>query len=218
MLREHFRCVPPIIAYSNRQFYNGAIVPLRIAKGSERIDPPLVDICVAGGMREARIVNNLEAQAIAAEIECILGNDHFANRSLGVVSLLGMAQAKHIDSVVRARCDASELHRRKFVCGEARSFQGSERDIIFLSMVASPGSAHALSGNMHEQRLNVAASRAKDRMYLVRSVEMADLSDADLRKKLLAHFHRPLVADTAAATTLIVTVRSGPSRLPYAMC
>lgn len=39
MLREHFRCVPPIIGYSNT-FYDHQIQPLRIPKASERIDPP----------------------------------------------------------------------------------------------------------------------------------------------------------------------------------
>ena len=35
---------------------------------------------------------------------------------------------------------------------------------------------HALSGQVFEQRFNVAASRARDRMYLVRSVKLAELS------------------------------------------
>lgn len=68
MLREHFRCVPPIIAYSNRIFYKGAIQPLRIAKSSERIDPPLVDVYVEGGLRDRRDCNREEAECIAAEI------------------------------------------------------------------------------------------------------------------------------------------------------
>ena len=52
MLREHFRCVPAIIAYSNRTFYKDNIQPLRIPNASERIDPPLVDIYVPEGLRD----------------------------------------------------------------------------------------------------------------------------------------------------------------------
>jgi len=63
MLREHFRCVPPIIAYSNRVFYKGAIQPLRIPKGTERIDPPLVDVHVEGGLRDRRNCNVEEASS-----------------------------------------------------------------------------------------------------------------------------------------------------------
>ena len=39
MLREHFRCVPAIIEYSNREFYEGDIKPLRLPHASERLEP-----------------------------------------------------------------------------------------------------------------------------------------------------------------------------------
>lgn len=192
MLREHFRCVPPIIAYSN-QFYKGAIQPLRIPLASQRLDPPLVDIYVPGGMRDRHDCNRLEAEAIAAEISAILEDERYAGRTIGVVSLLGMEQAKFIDATVREHCSASELLRREFDCGDARTFQGSERDIMFLSMVADPERCHPLSGNAYDQRFNVAASRARDRMYLVRSVTAEQVSDKDIRMTLLEHFSTPKI-------------------------
>ena len=212
MLREHFRCVPPIIAYANRLFYKGGIQPLRIPKTSERIEPPLVDIFVTDGFRDKHDHNNYEAQAIAEEISIILKNEAFASRTIGVVSLLGIDQAKHIDSIVRQQCDATELLHRKFACGEARTFQGSERDIMFLSMVVDSKNCHALSGLKFDQRFNVAASRARDRMYLVRSVKTADLSDKDLRLTLLNHFNQPMVTDKGAACLLIDQCESGFER------
>jgi very-short-patch-repair endonuclease len=215
MLREHFRCVPPIIAYSNRTFYKGAIQPLRIPKGSERIDPPLVDVHVENGMRDRNDCNREEASFIADEIAALLADERFAGRTIGVVSLLGMEQAKYIDTLARNRCNTAELFRRKFECGDARTFQGSERDIIFLSMVVDPGNCKALSGNMFEQRFNVAASRARDRMYLVRSVTASHLSDLDLRRSLLHHFDKPLIADKEEAEVLIDRCESGFEREVY---
>lgn len=209
MLREHFRCVPPIIAYSNRVFYKGGIQPVRIPRASERIDPPLVDIFVPSGNRDKHDCNNEEAQIIAQEIEAVLADKKFANRSLGVVSMLGMEQAKHIDSVVRHRCDAAELMRRRFECGDARTFQGSERDIMFLSLVVDQQNCKAVSGNMFDQRFNVAASRARDRMYLVRSVKMSDLSDKDLRVTLLTHFDKPIIIDKEEVENLLDRCESG---------
>ncbi len=44
MLKEHFRCVPAIIEFSNREFYQGDIKPLRLPKANERLDPPLIDV------------------------------------------------------------------------------------------------------------------------------------------------------------------------------
>ncbi len=215
MLREHFRCAPPIIAYSNRVFYKGAIQPLRIPKGTERIDPPLVDVYVEGGLRDRRNCNRAEAEFIAREIAALLDDERFAGRTLGVVSLLGMEQAKLVDTLVRNKCNAAELLHRRFECGDARTFQGSERDIMFLSMVVDPHDCKALSGNMFEQRFNVAASRARDRMYLVRSVEPKHLSDKDLRMSLLKHFDKPIVADKEEAEILIDRCESGFERQVY---
>ena len=50
MLREHFRCVEPIIQFST-QFYTEELIPLRVPTAHERIDPPLVDIYVPDGLR-----------------------------------------------------------------------------------------------------------------------------------------------------------------------
>lgn len=215
MLREHFRCVPPIIAYSNRTFYQNQILPLRIPRASERIEPPLVDIYIEGGSRDAHDRNDCEAQAIADEISAILADQKLAHRTIGVVSLLGSEQAKHIDSVVTQRCDAAELRRRKFLCGDARAFQGSERHIMFLSMVADARNCKALSGSMFDQRFNVAASRAQDRMYLVRSVLPSDLSDKDIRTSLLSHFDKPMVFNAEDTTKLIDLCESGFEREVY---
>lgn len=194
MLREHFRCVPPIIEYSNQHFYKDFIQPLRIPKMSQRIDPPLVDIYVPHGIRDKRDINRAEAEAIVAEIQAIITNPQFENRTLGVVTLLGPEQGKFIDTLVRERCDAAELHRRKFACGDARTFQGAERHIIFLSLVIDSSGTRALSDQSSEQRFNVAASRAQDRMYLVRSVKLSELSASgkDLRAGLLQHFSMPV--------------------------
>jgi len=211
MLREHFRCVPAIIAYSNK-FYDNFMQPLRIPKESERIDPPLVDWYVPSGYRDHSDINRPEAQAIVGEIQAILQDPQFAGRTLGVVSLLGADQAKYIDTMVRAQCDAAELMKRKFECGDARIFQGSERDIMFLSMVVDPKACRALSGNMFEQRFNVAASRARDRMYLVRSVKQSDLSTLDLRAGLLQHFNKPLKGGVDDTRSLIDLCESGFER------
>lgn len=209
MLREHFRCVPPIISYSNR-FYGGAIQPLRIPRPSERLDPPLVDIYVKDGVRNKKGCNKLEAEAIAEEIQALIRDEKYAGRSIGVVTLLGgMEQAKFIDSLVRERCPAAELHARDFACGDASTFQGSERDIIFISIVAAPESCHPLSGIAAEQRFNVAASRARDRMYLVRSVTLDDLSPKDLRRTLLEYFDKPLTEQEVDQDGLIKLCESG---------
>jgi very-short-patch-repair endonuclease len=90
--------------------------------------------------------------------------------------------------------------------------EGSERDIMFLSMVVDPTNSKALSGNLFDQRFNVAASRARDRMYLVRSVKSADLSAKDLRLTLLGHVDKPMVTDETEEENLIDRCESGFER------
>ena len=130
------------------------------------------------------------------------------------MSLLGPDQAKYIYNLVVSRVDVSELDRRKFACGDAYVFQGSERDIMFLSMVADHSKHHALSGQVFEQRFNVAASRARDRMYLVRSVKLSELSMSDVRRTLVEHFSAPL-DDAEAERTQIDLCESGFERDVY---
>lgn len=75
ILREHFRCVEPIIQFSTR-FYSGRLIPLRVPKASERFDPPLVDVFVKGGKRRGK-TNEDEARFIVDEIAAIAKNpDH----------------------------------------------------------------------------------------------------------------------------------------------
>ncbi|MEO8166382.1 MAG: DUF559 domain-containing protein, partial [Betaproteobacteria bacterium] len=53
------------------------------------------------------------------------------------------------------------------------------------------------------QRFNVAASRARDRMILVRSVELEDLPETDrLRRSLITHFERPFTEEPVRLTDL----------------
>jgi very-short-patch-repair endonuclease len=67
-----------------------------------------------------------------------------------------------------------------------------ERDIVFLSMVADPMNKAALTMLRYEQRFNVAVSRARDRVVLVRSVKREELKPNDLKSRLIAHFEDPM--------------------------
>ncbi|MGZ8215420.1 MAG: AAA domain-containing protein, partial [Methylosarcina sp.] len=207
MLKEHFRCVAPIIEYSKREVYQHELKPLRIPKASERLDPPLIDILVEDGVRRPNEDINLgEALYIVREIKAIVEDPKLAHRSIGVVSLLGDKQALRIwemlndddlDEAGQPKGLAPDIiDRHRLTCGDARTFQGKERDIMFLSMVVSQGNASALARETFVQRFNVAASRARDRMYLVRSIMPEDLSPADrLRRNLIDHFSKPFARE-----------------------
>jgi len=193
MLKEHFRSVPEIIQFSNFQFYEGQIIPLRVPKPLERLEPPLVPVRVENGYRdELKKINEPEAKAIVEKIKELCNDPKYDRKTMGVISLLGNEQASLIEDMLKREIGEREMMRRKIVCGDAYAFQGDERDIMFLSMVVAKNvKFRALTGRKDEQRFNVAASRAKDQMWLFYSIDLEDLNPNCLRAKLLRYFLNP---------------------------
>ena len=190
ILREHFRCVEPIISFSSG-FYPKPLIPLRLPTSSERLDPPLIDIYVPFG-RKVRDKNEAEVDVIVSEIAEIVGDPAFEGRSIGVISLIGNAQANQIYTRLITELGTEAIEKHRIMCGNAATFQGQERDIVFLSMVACPDTAISQTARIYEQRFNVAASRARDRLVLVRSVAASDLKPGDLKLALIEHFRNPM--------------------------
>lgn len=198
-LREHFRSVEPIISFSNNLCYSGNIRCLRVPTAKERITPPLVDVFVKNGRRGGvNKVNTNEAAAIVDEIKSLVADPAFKKKSIGVVSLIGRHQAALIFKMLSDEIGAEKILEHSIRCGDAYNLQGSERDIVFLSLVSCKETVtpQGFTGIEATQRVNVAASRARDRLYLYRSFERSDLSAADkLRAALLDHFAAPLQRD-----------------------
>lgn len=216
MLKEHFRCVGPIIEYSKREFYNHELRPLRMPKASERLDPPLIDVVVEDGYRSGD-VNRPEARFVVDEIKAIVADPNMGGRTVGVVSLLADKQARLIWDELTDELGPEIMQRHHITCGDARTFQGKERDIMFLSMVSAPNDVGApLSRDTFAQRFNVAASRARDRMYLVRSVGLEHLRPADrLRRSLITHFATPFAQDEMRVEALRTLCESPFEREMY---
>lgn len=200
MLKEHFRCVPDIIGYSNALCYDGKIKPLREA-GSSPFKTAIVPFRVCG-QRNKRKVNAQEAEAIVALIKACLERAEYADKSIGVISLLGKEQAAYISRRLLNEIPLTQHEEHRILCGDASSFQGDERDVIFLSMVDSndkdgplfmaDGEGQGSNGTPMKQRYNVAVNRAKDQLWVVHSLDVqADLKQGDLRRGLLEYADCP---------------------------
>ena len=178
-LREHFRCMPEIIKFSSDLSYpDQPLIALR-QFGADRLEP-LVARHVEGGYTmpvRGDKVNPAEVRAIVDQIKACIANPRYAGKTLGVISLVGDSQAEEIDALLRAEVSEAEIEARQLVCGNAYSFQGDERDVIFLSMVASPtdGKREPKCGRdseIFQPRYNVAVSRARDQLWLFHSVDL----------------------------------------------
>jgi very-short-patch-repair endonuclease len=102
--------------------------------------------------------------------------------------------------------------RHRIICGDSATFQGDERDIIFLSMIADRKRKQAQTATQYEQRFNVALSRGRDRLILVRSVTENDLNPSDLKARVLAHFKAPMPQMAHAAAALVELCQSSFER------
>jgi very-short-patch-repair endonuclease len=173
----------------------GAIKPLREGNASG-IKPATVALKVDGAARNQ--VNEVEARMSAALVCAMTRHTAYDGKSLGIISLVGDDQALRIETLIRHRLDPIEFDARRIVCGNPAQFQGDERDVMILSMIDSPSGNGPLAlreagaFDMFKKRYNVAASRAKDQMWVVHSLEPGiDLKANDLRRRLIEHASDP---------------------------
>jgi very-short-patch-repair endonuclease len=194
-LREHFRCAEPIIQFSNKLCYDDQIKCIRVPTATERLLPTLVDVHVRTGSRDRiQKINRAEADAIVEEIAMLIAGKNFGERSIGVVSLLGPHQGKLIFDSLLERIGEEAFLKHRIRCGDARTFQGSEADVILISAVDDAESGAWMTVNRLDniRRINVAVSRARDRLYFFHSFGRNDLSELDLRARLMDHFKAPI--------------------------
>ncbi len=193
-LREHFRCVPEIIRFSNDLCYRDApLIPLRQAPPNRL--PPMRSRFIAEGACEGdgqRIRNRAEAEALVGVIESLVADDAYEGKSMGVIALQGHAQAELIETLLAQRLDPKTIEERRLRCGEPATFQGDQRDVMFLSLVIAPNVHYrALTRLPDQRRFNVAMSRARDQVWLFHSVRQHDLGPEDLRRRLVSFFESP---------------------------
>ena len=190
-LTEHRRCVPEIIGFSNKIAYipeNIRLIPVR-QTGSEAL-PPIKTIFVPNGYvrkTSGQPENPPEADAIANEVARMVKDPAYRGQTIGIITLQGSKQQDLIKERLIKVVEPAEWDARQIRVGMPPDFQGSERNVILLSMVMAPNEKFAAQTRENmTQRYNVAASRAKDQLVLVHSLRTSDLKNPnDLRRQLL---------------------------------
>ena len=150
ILREHYRCVPAIIDFCNKQFYDGQLLIM-----TEPIDgmvPLEIFRTVAGQHTLGRShVNLREIKEIQSRIlPSISGTD-----SIGIIS--------PFRNQIDALRDVLQHDYPDVEIDTVHKFQGREKDAIILTLAESRISSFADSPDL----LNVAVSRAKKKLCIV---------------------------------------------------
>ena len=196
MLKEHFRCVPEIIGFSNMLSYDNSIKPLRDPTTSILL--PHVVNYRCNGTRKGD-VNECEAKTIVALIKACLEQKEYDGKSFGVISMLAHEQHLMIQKMISERICPRDIEERHILCGEPSNFQGDERDVVFMSIVDSKDDSGPLTCmradanmNLWRKRYNVAASRPKDQLWVIHSLDItSDLKPDDIRKTLIDYAQAP---------------------------
>ena len=103
-LREHFRCMPEIIQFSNNLSYaSSPLIPLR-QYGTDRLEPVCTTYVREGYESTSsgnEDVNIPEADAIVQQIVTCCADPRYNAKTMGVISLLGTRQQKIIEERLR---------------------------------------------------------------------------------------------------------------------
>jgi very-short-patch-repair endonuclease len=158
---------------------------------------------VEGGVRNGKDINEPEAQAVVDLLEKLCADTAYDDMTFGVVSLLGTAQSQRIHELLFDRLGTDELEARAVRCGEPASFQGDERDVVVISTVVDGlQRIGQMADRRSERRMNVAASRARNQLWVVHSVPPDSFPAGDPRAELIRHCQNPNAYDLIAPNLL----------------
>lgn len=175
MLDEHFRSLPPIINFSNQEFYGNRI---RIMKKDFDNDKVLELVEVPEGKVDYDATRNLpEVEAVMKKLHEIIIEDERKNpdnpTTIGIISPF-RAQVEQLKKSITKVLSDHMIRKHQIEIGTAHTFQGDERDIILMSWAFADNS-HAQSATFLQKSnlFNVAITRARHKVinFVSRNVE-----------------------------------------------
>ncbi|MDQ8188732.1 DEAD/DEAH box helicase [Roseibacillus persicicus] len=194
-LDEHFRSLPPLIAFSNEHFYHGNLHCMREVEtlGQDAPQPAIVTHQVSG-KREKDGINEQEISAVFLELRKVLTMPA-STPSLGFLSPF-RAQVDSFQERLQKEFTPSEQQRllrdHQLIAGTAHSFQGAERDTMLLSMAIDPSSPAAARRFLERPDVfNVSITRARHEIQLFTSISPGELPQDSLLAAYLLHASEP---------------------------
>lgn len=183
MLDEHFRSLPPVIEFSNREFYGGRIRIMKKDVGEERV---LETVVVPDGKVDSDATRNLpEIEALVKRLYDIVVEDERRNPetpvSIGVISPF-RAQVEQLKISISKVMSDHMMKKHQIEVGTAHTFQGDERDIILMSWAFAPNSfPQSLTFLQKPNLFNVAITRARSKVINFVSRDPKDIQDGLFR-------------------------------------
>ncbi|MDA0196608.1 MAG: AAA domain-containing protein [Bacteroidetes bacterium] len=184
-LRGHYRSKSlSLINFSNKHFYNNK---LRLLPDFEDInsEDSAIEYLKVDGTWENNS-NYLEADEVSSLVLSILKNDPF--KEIGVVTFNAPQQSLILDLLEEKAIAVNLTLPTGIFVKNIENVQGDEKDIIIFSIGYAPdkrGRIHMQFGSLNleggENRLNVAVTRAREKIYLVCSIHPTQLKVDDVK-------------------------------------
>jgi len=183
MLDEHFRSLPSIINFSNKEFYGGRI---RVMRRETSRDNAIDIIRVPEGKVDADVTRNLpEIEVLVKTLHEIILEDEKKNPekpvTIGIISPF-RAQVEQLKVSVPKVLSDYMIKKHQIEIGTAHTFQGDERDIILMSWTFANNSfPQSITFLQKPNLFNVAITRAKNKCINFVSHDLETMPDGHFR-------------------------------------
>ena len=183
LLDEHFRSLPPIINYSNKEFYGNRI---KVMRRNDTSSKALEAIVVPDGKVDFDATRNLpEIEALVKKLHEIVVEDERKNPenpvSIGIISPF-RAQVEQLKISVSKVLSEHMMEKHQIEIGTAHTFQGDERDIMLISWAYANNSfPQSLVFLQKPNLFNVAITRARYKTINFISKNPRELPEGILR-------------------------------------
>ncbi len=192
MLDEHFRSLPPVINFSNHEFYNDRIRVMRKDKSDDLV---LELEEVKDGKVDADATRNLpEIEAVVKRVHEIVIEDERKNPenpvSIGIISPF-RAQVEQLKVSLSKVLSDHMIKKHQIEIGTAHTFQGDERDIMLISWaIANNSFPQSLIFLQKPNLFNVAVTRARNKVINFISKDPTELPEGHFRNYInfLKHY------------------------------
>lgn len=192
-LDEHFRSVPPLIAFSNKHFYNDNLHCMREVETLAREKRDVAFVTNSRqGVRNKDGVNESEIICALSYLRKVLMSSQDGSPvSIGFLSPFRAqvdAFQERLQKELSPSLQQRLLHQHQLIAGTAHSFQGAERDIMLISLVIDASSPSAARRFLERPDVfNVSITRARHQIQLITSLAPAELPAGSLLRQYLLH-------------------------------
>lgn len=169
MLDEHFRSLPLLAKFTNKEFYDGKLKIM--TENPYNISQQCFAPIKVNGKRNGKVIEE-EAKAVIKIIKSITAKREYEgiklpdivpkNFTIGVISMI-RDQVEFIKELLL------EENLDYIMIGTPEEFQGHEKDVIIFSLSVDSDSIRSVGHYENKNRFNVATSRAKYFTFFVYS-------------------------------------------------